>query len=142
MDQLSYDQFKEIMYSLNILLSEFVSIENSLMSCGLVKAFDFDTSTSDLVNIDHSVREIHNLLSVYRNQQNGSYSINTAMTYVDLLVASVGQLGLISEKLANKAKGKKYGFFIYRKDLKEYKKRENSRAAMGDQLNSAFSRSW
>lgn len=142
MDELSYDQYREVMNSLNSLLSEFVSVENSIMSCGLTKAFDFNASTSALVEIDLAVKEIHRLISAFSNQQNGNYSINTAITYIDLLIASIEQLALISENLANKAKGMKYGFFAYRKDIKDYKKKENSRAAMGDQLNSAFSRSW
>jgi hypothetical protein len=112
------------------------------MSCGIRKPFDFNASSSRLVEISTAVRAIRESLSKFANQRDGNYSINTAITYIDLLLASIGQLTAISQNLAKKANGMKYGFLAYRKELRDYRKKEDSRAAMGDELNSAFSRPW
>jgi hypothetical protein len=142
MEYLSYDQYREVMYSLNGHLSEFVSVEDAIMSCGIRKPFDFNASSSRLIEIDTGVRAIRESLSTFVNQPDGNYSINTAITYIDLLLASIEQLTAISQNLAKKANGMKYGFLAYRKELKDYRRKEDVRVAMGDELNSALSRPW
>lgn len=142
MDYLSYDQYREAMYSLNSHLTEFVSVENTIMSCGIRKPFDFNASSSRLIEIDAGVRALRESLSKFANQTDGNYSINTAITYIDLFLASIGQLTTISQNLAKKANGMKYGFLAYRKELKDYRRKEDTRAATGEELNSALSRPW
>jgi hypothetical protein len=142
MDYLSYDQFRAAMCSLNDHLTDFVSVENAIMSCGVRTPFDFHAASSKLIEIDASVIAVRESLFLFVNQQAGNYSIDTAIRYIDLLLASIRQLTAISQNLAKKANGETYGFLAYRRDLRDYRRKEKSRVAMGDALNSAFSRPW
>jgi hypothetical protein len=138
---LSFEEYTALMQLLNRYLSEFISIENAMMNCGL-RAFDFNQSTNQIKAITTSTIDLKEKLFHYKNQPEGNYSINTAITYVDHLLKSMNQLCNISGNLARKANGEKYGFFAYRKDLKEYKNNENVRESFGNQLNSTLNRGW
>lgn len=138
---LSFEEYTELMQLLNQYLSKFVSIETTMMNCGL-SAFNFNESTNQIQTITGANIELKEKLFQYKNQPEGNYSINTAITYVDYLLESMNQLGNISANLAKKANGEKYGFFTYRNDLKKYKNNEKIREAFGNQLNSALGRSW
>jgi hypothetical protein len=142
MNYLSYDQYREAMCSLNSHVSEFVSVENAIMSCGIRRPFDFNASSSRLLEISTAVSAMRESLSEFTNQRDGDYSIDTAITYIDLLLASIGQLTAISQNLAKKANGMKYGFLAYRRELRDYRRKEEIRVAMGGELNSVFSRPW
>jgi hypothetical protein len=72
----------------------------------------------------------------------GTDPIDTAIRYLDLFLASIRQLTAISQNLAKKANGETYAFLAYRRDLRDYRRKEESRVAMGDALNTAFSRPW
>jgi hypothetical protein len=138
---LSFEEHTELLQLLNRYLSEFISIENAMMNCGL-HAFDFNESTNQIKTITGATIDLKEKLFEYKNQPDGNYSINTAITYVDHFLKSMNQLCNISTNLARKANGGKYGFFAYRKDLKEYKNNEKVREAFGNQLNSTLGRGW
>lgn len=138
---LSFEEYTVLIQLLNRYLSEFISIEKAMVNCGL-RAFDFNKSTNQIETITAATIDLKEKLFQYKNQPEGNYSINTAITYIDHLLKSMNQLFNISGNLARKANGKKYGFFAYRKDLQEYKNNEKDRESFGNQLNSALNRGW
>ncbi len=138
---LSYEEYTELIQLLDQYLSEFISIENRMMNCGL-SAFNFTESTNQIQIITQATIELKEGLYQFKNQPEGNYSINTALNYLYHLLESMNQLGNISANLARKANGGKYGFFANNKDLKKYESNEKIRQSFGSQLNSALNRSW
>ena len=139
---LTFEKYTEYIHELNQILSIFLSVEKELMNCGL-SPLNFNESTEQIKLIEDAVIHLKEMFSEYVNQSEGNYSINTAITYVDHLLESIGQLKTISRNLALKANREgKYGFFAYKKDLKIYKNKEKIRESFGSQLNSALSRPW
>jgi hypothetical protein len=138
---LLFEKYSELLHQLNRTMSAFLSIEKTMLNCGL-RPFDFDESTKQIQSIKNEILHIKEKLYHHISQSEGSASINTALTYIDNLLKSISQLCTISAKLAKKANGGTYGFFAYRKDLKIYNNYEKIRGSLGAQLNSTLRQPW
>jgi hypothetical protein len=138
---LSFENYSELLQELHKSLSDFLSIEKSMLNCGL-RPFDFHEATKKIQSIENETLHIKEKLDSHISQSEGNKSINMAITYINNLLKSISQLHAISAKLEEKANGGEYGFFAYRKDLKIYDKCEKTRESYGSQLNITLKELW
>ncbi len=138
---MTYEEFRSILRELDDCLRAFIVIGNSLTRKQF-SPIDFSHYQSQLSRIENEALHLRRQLFPYINQPEGNYAINTAITFIDCLIESDGKLTEICSNLQRKASGGSYGFFQYRKDLKDYESKENARELAGSQPNSAMHRPW
>jgi hypothetical protein len=138
---LTYEDYRALTEDLHSAFRSLSIVEQELMSPQLA-AVDFFSYRLKLESIHDSCVRVRSTLSPYVNQTAGNYAINAAITFADSLLDCVIHLREICARLDEKARGGKYGFFQYRRDIKEYQRKDAAREIAGSQLNSAFQRAW
>jgi hypothetical protein len=138
---LTYEQYRDITEELHNVLRSLVITEQELMRPQL-GAVNFLSYRSHLSGLHDRCLGVRAEISLYVNQTAGNYAINAALTFADSLLDCIIDLREICARLDEKARGGKYGFFQYRRDIKDYRRKEAAREVSGSQLNSAFQRAW
>lgn len=138
---LTYEEYLSLVRELTDYLSAFIIAGDSLMKVQY-RGIDFPKHRKRLSQIHETGLRLKNTLFPHVNQVEGTYAINSAITFIDCLLASNAKLEDICSNLERKASGGKYGFFEYRRDMKDYQAKETARELAGSQLNSACKRPW
>lgn len=141
-ERLSNDQYIELLTQINKLLTGLVESENSLMRSGVFRAFDFQECARSIALLKDQAQSIQSTINRFSAQIDGRGAILAALAFIDILVACCSQLELISAKLAGKARGESYGFFSYRRDMKEYRRLEEIRISIGERLQMEVAAKW
>jgi len=129
------DKMREMKHNLNIAWE----IESSILSPRLFTKKDFSYSIAMLSHLIDQFQIIDAQLSSFKTNNNNVLDyINHAVSYNKSTVSYIDHLLVIATKLMNKSKGLAYGYFEYKKDIKNFEEIQKECSKEGILLEDCF----
>jgi hypothetical protein len=139
-------QVVELTHHINSLLGEHVAIHDDLFKVslrrvlpipGFFQAMNFHRFLLDITRIEGSLEAARAQAFFLLNEISDMERdyVMSLMLYIDALLKTVCLFVNIVERLKLKNEGRRYGWFTYRRDLKEYRRSTNRYTALGKELN-------
>jgi hypothetical protein len=139
--RLQHGAFLELLRVANDLDTDIIATERSILECGL-KPFDFGDAAAKLEESIQAAQRLCAELCRYSDHEESQGAIQAAVEYLRHLITTSSTMAELARKLEAKSKGDKFGFFQYRKKLKEYNKLSKSRSIAASRLDQLQYQSW
>lgn len=138
---LAYSDFLVCLKKMSDIDHATLKTEAHVLNCGF-KPFDFTKAATEL---DFNVRKAERLfgeLCDHERKRGCPEPVTAAREYLACLIATSGKMAFIARRLGEQAKGEKFGFFEYRREIKEYRKLSKQRKEYSLKLETAQHEKW